>query len=162
MVKEKNEKNGKSEENNGKSEETNEITEENNEEAKDKNGIEIIVIRKSYAIKKSKRQFRSKKDRVSAMVEVMIMKKLNLTYCEYIIQLIRAWQEDGYFFVQLELAERGTLKELLSFIAIKNLSFEEITVWHIIHDISAGLKHIHDCGVVHLGEYVLLFEFSDY
>jgi mitosis inhibitor protein kinase SWE1 len=24
------------------------------------------------------------------------------------------------------------------------------TVWHVVHDVCAGLQHIHDCGYVHL------------
>lgn len=107
---------------------------------------------KSYAVKKSKRQFRSKKDRHLLMGEVMIMKKLGEVHCEYIVQLIRAWQEGGYFYVQIDLAERGTLKDLLCELATNNSEPEDATVWHILHDVTCGLQHIHNCGVVHLGE----------
>ena len=107
---------------------------------------------KSYAVKKSKRQFRSKKDRSILMGEVMIMKKLGAAPCQYIVQLVRAWQEDGYFFVQIDLAERGTLKDLLTDLALKNTQPEDATIWHILHDVTAGLRHIHNCGVVHLGD----------
>jgi serine/threonine protein kinase len=44
---------------------------------------------KSYAVKKSKRQFRSKKDRKLLMSEVMIMKRLGEQPCAYIVQLVR-------------------------------------------------------------------------
>ena len=111
---------------------------------------------KSYAVKKSKRQFRSKKDRNILMGEVMIMKKLGVAPCQHIVQLVRAWQEDGYFFVQIDLAERGTLKDLLTDLALQNSQPEDATVWHILHDVAAGLQHIHNCGVVHLGERVSL------
>lgn len=107
---------------------------------------------KSYAVKKSKRQFRSKKDRHLLMGEVMIMKKLGEVHCEYIVQLIRAWQEGGYFYVQIDLAERGTLKDLLCELASKKSEPVDATVWHILHDVTCGLQHIHNCGVVHLGE----------
>lgn len=107
---------------------------------------------KSYAVKKSKRQFRSKKDRHLLMGEVMIMKKLGEVHCEYIVQLIRAWQEGGYFYVQIDLAERGTLKDLLCELATNNSEPEDATVWHILHDVTSGLQHIHNCGVVHLGK----------
>jgi hypothetical protein len=113
--------------------------------AREKNG-------KSYAVKKSKRQFRSKKDRHILMGEVMIMKKLGEVHCKYIVQLIRAWQEGGYFYVQIDLAERGTLKDLLCELATNNSEPEDATVWHILHDVTCGLQHIHNCGVVHLGK----------
>ena len=106
---------------------------------------------KSYAVKKSKRQFRSKKDRHLLMGEVLIMKKLGDVHCEYIVQLIRAWQEEGYFYVQIDLAERGTLKDLLIDLAVRNAEPDDSTVWHILHDVTCGLQHIHKCGIVHLG-----------
>ena len=113
--------------------------------AREKNG-------KLYAVKKSKRQFRSKKDRTLLMSEVIVMKKLGvLGPCDYIVQLVRAWQEDGYFFVQIDLAERGTLKDLFISISLNGKFLFESTIWHIIHDVSAGLQHIHNCGIVHLG-----------
>jgi serine/threonine-protein kinase RIO1 len=111
--------------------------------AKEKDG-------KSYAIKKSKRPFRSKKDRNLLMCEVMMMKKLGEAPCIYIVQLIRAWQEEGYFFVQIDLAERGTLKDLLTHFAQKVKMIEDDVVWHIVHDVTCGLQHIHKCGLVHL------------
>ena len=113
--------------------------------AREKNG-------KLYAVKKSKRQFRSKKDRTLLMSEVIMMKKLGvLGPCDYIVQLVRAWQEEGYFFVQIDLAERGTLKDLFISISLDEKFLHESTIWHLVHDISAGLQHIHNCGVVHLG-----------
>eukprot|EP00596_Hydrurales_sp_CCMP1899_P009863 CAMPEP_0119054310 /NCGR_PEP_ID=MMETSP1177-20130426/74984_1 /TAXON_ID=2985 /ORGANISM="Ochromonas sp, Strain CCMP1899" /LENGTH=1254 /DNA_ID=CAMNT_0007034505 /DNA_START=97 /DNA_END=3861 /DNA_ORIENTATION=+ len=105
---------------------------------------------KVYAVKKSKRQFRSKKDRALFMGEVNMMKKMIEVPCKNIVKLIRAWQEDGYFFVQLDLAERGTLKELFINLAKKKEYLEESTIWHIVHDVASGLQHIHQCGVVHL------------
>ena len=47
------------------------------------------------------------------MSEVLIMKRLGEKTCPYIVQLIRAWQEDQYFYMQINLAERGTVKDLL-------------------------------------------------
>ena len=76
-------------------------------------------------MKKSKRQFRSKKDRKLLMSEVMTMKRLGQKPCEYIVQLIRAWQEDQYFYMQINLAERGTVKDLLLDLATKGTGY-----WH--------------------------------
>ena len=115
-------------------------------QAKERNG-------KSYAVKKIKKPFRSKKERHLLMGEVLIMEKLAGEQCEYIVPLVRAWQEEGFFFVQIGLAERGTLKDLLTDLAIKNSEPLDSTVWHILHDVTSGLQHIHKFGVVHLGAY---------
>lgn len=121
-----------------------------------------------YAVKKSKRQFRSKKDRELLMAEVRAMKLLGQqSACAYVVPFIRAWQEDSYFYVQMGYAERGTVKELLTHLAApsrRGLSNSTIsatveaggalvpdnTIWHVVHDVAAGLRHIHRCGMVHL------------
>jgi serine/threonine protein kinase len=104
-----------------------------------------------YAVKKNKRPFRSIKDRNILIDEVTIMKKLGESPCVHLVRLIRAWQEDGYFFVQIELAERGTLRDLLTATAASGKTLSESTVWHIAHDVAKGLQHVHNCGIVHLG-----------
>ena len=56
---------------------------------------------KVYAIKKSKRQFRSKRDRDRHLQEVKTYDELlrrrttNVATCRHIVQYYRAWQEDG-------------------------------------------------------------------
>ena len=70
-------------------------------------------------MKKSKRQFRSEKDFRVLMSEVLIMIRLGEKSCPYIVQLIRAWQEDQYFYMQINLAERGTVKDLLMDLATR-------------------------------------------
>lgn len=114
--------------------------------AREKNG-------QLYAVKKIKNPFRSKRDRTILMGEVTTMKKLGEIPCKNLVRLIRAWQEDGHFFVQVDLAERGTLRDLLTVSAMNGIALQESTVWHIVHDAAAGLQHIHDCGFVHLGAY---------
>ena len=112
--------------------------------AREKNG-------QLYAVKKIKNPFRSKRDRNILMGEVITMKKLGEIPCKNLLRLIRAWQEDGHFFVQVDLAERGTLRDLLTVSAMNGVALQESTVWHIVHDAAAGLQHIHNCGFVHLG-----------
>ena len=53
------------------------------------------------------------------MSEVLIMIRLGEKSCPYIVQLIRAWQEDQYFYMQINLAERGTVKDLLMDLATR-------------------------------------------
>jgi mitosis inhibitor protein kinase SWE1 len=129
-----------------------------------------------YAVKKSKVQFRSKRERDMLLVEVRAMKLLGQQReCAYVVPFIRAWQEDSYLYVQMGFAERGTLRELMIHLATPGrrgsggaaLSGQDLgagiaggarseglvpnnTVWHVVHDVCAGLQHIHACGYVHL------------
>lgn len=137
---------------------------------KRKTGDDRITI---YAIKKSKRQFRSKRDREWLMSEVFTMKLICDQYCAYVVPFIRAWQEDSYFYVQMGYAERGTLKEFLVYLGSKKskllrgnssntdtdnnvgsqsntYAVPDHTIWRVLHDVSSGLHHIHNCGIVHL------------
>ena len=107
------------------------------------------VPRNRYAVKKSKRQFKSKKDRDLLMNEVKIMGILG-NNCANIIQLVRAWQESGFFYVQIDLAERGTLRDLLCDLSQREGIVPDVTIWKIAHDVTNGLHHIHSFGLVHL------------
>ena len=101
-----------------------------------------------YAVKKSKRQFRSRKDREWLLHEVQCMQRLEAS--DYLVQLVSAWQESGYFYVQIELAERGTVKDLLTDLCYRGQHMPDSTIWHVLHDVSCGLECIHQAGLVHL------------
>lgn len=103
-----------------------------------------------FAIKKSRRKFRSRKDRETLLNEVRIMQIVGALPCKHIIQFFRAWQEDSFFYVQIELAERGTLKDLMMVYANQHKRIDDHTMLRIVHGVSAGLQHIHNCHVVHL------------
>jgi tRNA A-37 threonylcarbamoyl transferase component Bud32 len=103
-----------------------------------------------FAVKKLKRQFRSKKDRDWSLNEVRMMKRLGENTCPYVLPFVRAWQEDSYFYVQLGLAEKGSLKDIVSQCVQEHKLIPDVTVWHVLHDVSIGLAHIHRCGIVHL------------
>ena len=77
-----------------------------------------------YAVKRTRRQFRGKRDRERAMTEVRIMQRLQsnsgqdqvvnyTSFGMYILSFIRAWQEDGHLFSQTELCCRHTCRQLL-------------------------------------------------
>jgi Protein kinase domain len=106
---------------------------------------------KQYAVKKSKRVFRSKKDREHSLQEVLALQKLSS--CCYVVHFERAWQEEGYFFSQTELCELGNLKELIDRLAPRAVggdSLPDASVWKVLHDTASGLQHIHSHGLVHL------------
>jgi serine/threonine protein kinase len=135
----------------------------------------------AYAVKKSRRQFRSKRDREWLLNEVRFMKIVCMEPCDNVVQFIRAWQEDGYFYVQIEFAENGTIKDMVNSIVndarkqyqttmyvntpaisqqtiiapvtsvdIETAVIADATIWCIVRDVAAGLRHIHERGVVHL------------
>jgi membrane-associated tyrosine/threonine-specific cdc2-inhibitory kinase len=147
--------------------------------------------RRMYAVKRNRRQFRGKRDRNMALAEVQYMQRLQnicaepgtvsdkSSYSLYLLFFYRAWQEDGYFFCQIELCCRDTCRELLDSLRVfwnssktkypslvRNLPASKdivaesggdvsgrhlpnMTVWKICHDISAGLSHIHSHQLVH-------------
>lgn len=107
---------------------------------------------RSHAIKKIKHQFRSEKDRSIMMGEVTTMRKVGKAPCDFVVQLVRAWQEDAYFFLQIDLAERGSVYDLIRDVARRGDIFSDSCIWHVMHDVSAGLAHIHEHGVIHLGK----------
>jgi serine/threonine-protein kinase RIO1 len=111
---------------------------------KDKDG-------KYYAVKKNNRQFRSRKDRELLLHEVRCMKQLNHErHSDYLIQLVKAWQEGGYFFVQLDYADKGSVADLLHYVQKADITISESTVCQIVHNVASGLHHIHTHGLVHM------------
>jgi len=78
-----------------------------------------------YAIKRSRRRFRGKRDRDRNLAEVRIMQQLQTIppksdgrartshFCIYLLFFIRAWQEDAHFFCQTELCCRDSCRHLL-------------------------------------------------
>jgi membrane-associated tyrosine/threonine-specific cdc2-inhibitory kinase len=132
-----------------------------------------------YAIKRNRRQFRGKRDREKALLEVKCMQSLqsdcaDAPYSLYLLFFFQAWQEEGHFFSQTELCCRDTCKELMeairihwsrsqsSYPSLRRLEVEsplashvdgrlvpESTIWKICHDVSAGLSHIHSRGFAH-------------
>jgi membrane-associated tyrosine- and threonine-specific cdc2-inhibitory kinase len=106
---------------------------------------------KLYAVKKSKRVFRSKRDRDHSLQEVLALQKLSS--CCYVVHFERAWQEEGYFYSQTELCELGNLKELIDTLAPRAAggdALPDASVWKVLHDTASGLQHIHSHGLVHL------------
>jgi len=103
---------------------------------------------KLFAVKKSRQQFRSKSGRECLLNEVRAMKKISTGAgarvgesddpSVYIVQFIRAWQEDSYFYVQIELAERGTLKDLINGLVKAQQTVPDSCLWVVLHDVSAG------------------------
>ena len=101
-----------------------------------------------YAIKKSKRQFRSKRDRARYLEEVQTFQLLGPN-CPHVLHYHRAWQENGFFYIQSEFCSRGNLKAFLNELE-ESVVVPDSAIWGIIVDVCAGLSHIHTHNLVHL------------
>lgn len=106
---------------------------------------------KVYAVKKSKTTFKSRRHRDNLLCEVSMMQLVHSNgQCPYVIQFVKAWQESGFLYVQLEFAERGTFRDLMDLYIRNHRQFSTSTIWRVMHDICCGLEHVHSAGVVHL------------
>jgi hypothetical protein len=103
-----------------------------------------------FAVKKNKKKFRGHGDRESLLSEVRMMKQAGQTYCPHIVHLIRAWQEEGFFYVQMDIAEKGSVRDLIVHMTDEGTPFPDDTIWRLMHDTLQGLKHIHSYDVIHL------------
>ncbi|CAM9931947.1 unnamed protein product [Pylaiella littoralis] len=102
---------------------------------------------KLYAIKRSKREFRGRRDRDRCLLEARALQRLG----EHpgVLRFERAWQEEGHFCLQTELCELGTLKDFLERLPSRR-EIPEAAVWQVLHDVGQALRHVHAMGLVHL------------
>ncbi len=101
-----------------------------------------------YAVKRSKKMFRSKADRARSMQEVLNLQRMSA--CLYVVHFERAWQEDGYFYYQAELCELGNLQTVLKHVIRGGKSIPNSSLWKVAHDIGEGLHFLHKNNLVHL------------
>eukprot|EP00466_Bigelowiella_natans_P004192 jgi/Bigna1/52559/estExt_Genewise1Plus.C_90093 len=95
-----------------------------------------------YALKASKRTFRSKNDRAMYLREVELVKSIPLH--PNIVKYIACWQEELRFYVVMEYC-RCTLEKLVSMIKISSKF-----LWTVLFQVSRGLEHIHRHGILHM------------
>ncbi|KAG6977480.1 hypothetical protein JG688_00000286 [Phytophthora aleatoria] len=103
-----------------------------------------------FAVKKSKQELRNDRERDLLAQEIVILEKLSSSRHNFdnIVRYYQAWQENGFFFLQMELCEGGTLQD---FITTRNQEIlPESYVWSILRDVASGLKILDEHGLVHL------------
>jgi len=101
-----------------------------------------------YAIKQLKREFKSRKERAEHLKEVELAN--NMPTHPNVVEYYRAWQEAFVFYVQMELCEGGTLRNLLDREgAALCQPHAEPRVWEMTRQIARGLSHIHAYEVLH-------------
>ncbi|KAF4033427.1 Ribosomal protein L26 [Phytophthora infestans] len=103
-----------------------------------------------FAIKKSKQELRNDRERDVLAQEIIILDKLTSSRHNFdsIVRYYQAWQENGFFFLQMELCEGGTLQE---FITTRNREvLPEYYLWSILRNVASGLEVLAEHGLVHL------------
>lgn len=99
------------------------------------------------AIKKSKREFKSRSERAAYLREVQLAN--NIESHANVVEYYRAWQEACFFYVQMELCD-GTLRHLMQRDGeILRSPPAETRIWKMVLQIARGLAHIHNYEVLH-------------
>lgn len=101
-----------------------------------------------YAIKRSKREFHSRKERAEYLREVELAN--DMPAHANVVEYYRAWQDSYFFYVQMELCENGTLGQLMEREQqTLRLPQAEGRVWEMALHVARGLAHIHSHQVMH-------------
>lgn len=76
----------------------------------------------------------------------------SFNYSNYCVKFYEAWEESGYLFIRSELCERGNLNDYLVELEKQEESelLSEDQVWKMLLEMASAVKHVHDCGFVHL------------
>jgi serine/threonine protein kinase len=105
------------------------------------------------AIKRYDRPFRNRSERESLLNEAKILDDLREGEGNaYVTDVNTAWQEEGILYIWMELCDRGSLASLKDRLVDQGL-FKKLpnsTIWFIVHDVSAGIAHMHQKNIVHL------------
>ncbi|KAI7888510.1 kinase-like domain-containing protein [Mucor mucedo] len=97
------------------------------------------------AVKKSKLPFTGWDDRWQQLIEVEHLRCVRSS--KYCVNMLNAWEERGYLYIQLELCSSGSLDKFIEF---KQRKIPQDIVWKIFHEIVLGVRDIHQADVVHL------------
>ncbi|KAG0180939.1 hypothetical protein DFQ28_004745 [Apophysomyces sp. BC1034] len=92
---------------------------------------------KLFAIKQTKTPFLSCDDRWRQIIEVDHMRAVKgSSNC---IDVVDAWEQEGYLFVQMELCDNGSLSE---YISLKRDIIDEQTMWDLMYETATNTKLI--------------------
>ena len=99
---------------------------------------------KLYAIKKSRERYKGKSDRERKLQEVA--KHEQLPKHPNLVQFYKAWEENGYLYIQTELCECN----LTEYLDNDEHQINETLIWDFLADLLSALKHLHDRDLIHL------------
>jgi serine/threonine protein kinase len=108
--------------------------------------VQRISDRKEFALKRLKRPYTSKKDRIRRLEEVQVW--LMCAHHRNCVGLEMAWEQHGVLYMLTELCALGSLEQLLRQRSQEPLP--EPHVWELLSDIVDGLGWLHERGLVHL------------
>ena len=104
-----------------------------------------------FAVKRSRKRFRSKLQRERSLREVQMV--ASLPEMENIVAQYRAWQEGGHFYIQMDYCDGGSLHQHLDRQdggRLVHSSGDASALWRVARDVSAGLQFLHSNNVLHL------------
>jgi mitosis inhibitor protein kinase SWE1 len=116
-----------------------------------------------FAVKKSRQPYLGTRDRQRKLQEVTVLKALG--HSDHVVDLIDSWEDKNYLYIQTEFCEEGSMDIFLLKTGRKG-RLDDFRIWKILLELSQvrsrlpriqllaneiqGLKHIHDCGYMHL------------
>ncbi|KAF2077178.1 hypothetical protein CYY_001499 [Polysphondylium violaceum] len=110
--------------------------------------VQSNIDSKFYAIKKSKKPIWEPSSRSQQLQEIEKGMKLGLH--PNIANILSAWEEGGHIYIQMELCERGSLYNTLSYLAKTDQKLSEEVIWKLLVDLCLGLQHVHSNEIIHL------------
>ncbi|KAL9109020.1 MAG: hypothetical protein Q9227_006260 [Pyrenula ochraceoflavens] len=102
---------------------------------------------KVSAVKKSKHPFTGLHDRRRKVKEVDVLKALSQS--DHVIFFEDSWESYGHLYIQTEFCDEGSLDLFLAQVGVKG-RLDDFRIWKILSELALGVKHIHDCGFIHL------------
>lgn len=101
-----------------------------------------------FAVKRGK-AFSGAKDRQRQLQEVDILQTLNSHPHSHVVEFHEAWEQNQQLHIRTAFADCGDLATYLLSIADAG-GLDEIRCWKVLTEMTCGLRHIHDLGILHL------------
>ena len=100
-----------------------------------------------WAVKKARHAYIGPKDRQRKLQEVHTLRTLGRS--DHTVELVDSWEDKNHLYIQTEFCEEGSLDNFLDQVGRK-ARLDDFRIWKIMLEMALGLKHIHDCGFIHL------------
>lgn len=101
-----------------------------------------------YAVKRCRRKFETRTDRERCLREIQAVAQLPAH--PNIVGQVRAWQQEGHFYIQMDICEGGSLATLSQQYIASGQQMPEELLWQVLNDTAQGLAFLHANGILHL------------
>ncbi|KAL4427957.1 hypothetical protein ABPG75_002046 [Micractinium tetrahymenae] len=101
-----------------------------------------------FAVKRSRRRFRSKLQRERCLREIRAVAALPTH--PNIVNQYRAWQEGGHFYIQMDFCEGGSLAQWAQKACMQGQCLTDDQLWSTACQAAQGLAFLHSHNVMHL------------